>query len=74
MISYSTDASDWQELKILPKADEKQRGKFSEAFVFPIEADIRYLRVEAKNYGSLPDWHEAAGSEAWLFVDEIIVR
>lgn len=35
---------------------------------------LRYIKVIAKNRGVLPEWHEAAGSEAWLFVDEIIVK
>jgi len=35
---------------------------------------LRYIKVIAKNRGKLPDWHEAAGSESWIFVDEIIVR
>jgi hexosaminidase len=35
---------------------------------------VRYVKVVAKNHSHLPEWHEAAGSEAWLFVDEIEVR
>ena len=34
----------------------------------------RYVRFKAENIGKLPEWHEAAGSDAWIFVDEIIVR
>lgn len=34
----------------------------------------RYVRFKAKNIGKLPEWHEAAGSDAWIFIDEIIVR
>ena len=34
----------------------------------------RYIKVVASNGGKLPEWHEAAGSDAWIFVDEIIVR
>ena len=33
----------------------------------------RYLKVIAKKVDKCPEWHEAAGSEAWLFVDEISV-
>jgi hexosaminidase len=35
---------------------------------------LRYVKIVAKNRDVLPEWHEAAGSEAWLFVDEIIVK
>jgi hexosaminidase len=34
----------------------------------------RYIRFMAKNIGKVPNWHEAAGSDAWIFIDEIIVR
>ena len=34
----------------------------------------RYIKVVAKNYGPLPDWHSGAGKDSWLFVDEIIVE
>ena len=34
----------------------------------------RYVRVRATNIGTIPAWHPAAGSKAWLFVDEIVVR
>ncbi len=34
----------------------------------------RYVKVIAKNVGVCPSWHVAAGSKAWLFVDEIIIK
>lgn len=34
----------------------------------------RYIRVFAKNKGKNPEWHDAAGADAWLFVDEIVVK
>ena len=34
----------------------------------------RYLRVTAKNIGKIPDYHPAAGANAYLFVDEIKVN
>ena len=35
---------------------------------------VRYIKVYAKNYGKLPLWHESAGSDAWIFIDEIMVQ
>lgn len=32
---------------------------------------IRYLQIEVKNFGKLPDWHQSAGQDAWLFLDEV---
>ena len=34
----------------------------------------RYIKVIAKNIGTLPEWHVGKGDKAWLFVDEIIVE
>jgi hypothetical protein len=34
----------------------------------------RYVRVRIERYGKLPDWHPGAGTEAWFFADEIMVR
>jgi len=34
----------------------------------------RYVRVVAKNIGTIPEWHSAAGARAWLFADEIQVN
>ena len=34
----------------------------------------RYIKVFAKNYGKLPDWHLGAGGQAWIFVDEITIN
>ncbi|HXB11064.1 MAG TPA: GH92 family glycosyl hydrolase, partial [Bacteroidia bacterium] len=35
---------------------------------------IRYIKVFAKNYGKLPAWHIGAGGEAYIFIDEIMVK
>jgi hypothetical protein len=32
---------------------------------------VRYIKVKAKTYGVIPDWHLGAGEEAWIFTDEI---
>jgi hypothetical protein len=34
----------------------------------------RYVRVRAKNYGTIPTWHPGAGHEAFVFVDEITIE
>ncbi|WP_242202169.1 c-type cytochrome domain-containing protein [Aestuariivivens insulae] len=34
----------------------------------------QYLRVVVENFKTLPSWHEGAGTDAWLFVDEILIR
>ena len=34
----------------------------------------RYVKVHAKNYGTLPEWHQGAGHQAFIFVDEIEIE
>ena len=34
----------------------------------------RYVKVVAKNFGKLPEWHQGFGGDAFIFVDEIIVK
>ena len=42
-------------------------------FGIPINKEARYIKVIAKNYGTLPQWHPGAGDPAWIFIDEIII-
>ncbi len=34
----------------------------------------RYIKIRAKNFGELPEGHDAKGGKAWLFVDEVVVK
>jgi sialidase-1 len=34
----------------------------------------RFIRVAVRNTGTIPDWHPGKGTEAWLFVDEVLVK
>ena len=43
-------------------------------FSLPLGVDARYVKVMAKNFGTLPDWHLGAGGEAHIFVDEVTVK
>ncbi|MGD8781229.1 MAG: family 20 glycosylhydrolase [Ignavibacteria bacterium] len=34
----------------------------------------RFIKVNAENIKKCPEWHPGAGSGAWLFIDEIVVK
>ena len=34
----------------------------------------RYIKVFAKNIGTIPQWHDGAGGEGFIFIDEIFVK
>lgn len=35
---------------------------------------LRYIKIVAKNYGKLPEWHQGRGYDAFIFVDELEIR
>ncbi len=36
--------------------------------------NARYVRIHAVNFGKIPAWHPGSGGDAWIFVDEILVK
>ncbi|BDS10196.1 glycoside hydrolase family 20 protein [Aureispira anguillae] len=53
----------------------QKEGEFIESFELPLkDQSARYVRLKAHNIAHCPDWHAAAGAEAWLFIDEFIVE
>ena len=34
----------------------------------------RYVKIIAKNFGKLPEWHQGFGGDAFIFVDEITIK
>lgn len=46
----------------------------AEDFTVKGTAAARFVRVRAANYGVLPEWHLGAGGDAFIFVDEILVK
>jgi len=38
------------------------------------ELKAKYVKVKAYNFGKLPDWHQGAGGDAFIFIDEITIK
>lgn len=38
------------------------------------KVECRYVRIQAKTFGILPEWHYGAGGQSHIFIDEIIVK
>ena len=36
-----------------------------------LNKECRYIKIKAKNFGTIPSWHEGAGGEGFIFIDEI---
>lgn len=45
-----------------------------EDFTVKCNVNAKYIKVIAKNFGKLPEWHLGAGGKAYIFVDEIIIK
>jgi len=73
---YSIDGENFISLgKLTHTIDDHKQNALIHDFVLefaPVEA--KYIKVFAKNYGTIPDWHLGAGNESWIFVDEIIIE
>ncbi len=55
---------------ISPKHPEPVQHKFTVS----CGREIRYIKVHAKNMGTIPEWHDGAGEPAWIFADEIVFK
>ncbi len=56
----------------LPIEDLQQQLKSVTATFTPVKA--KYVRIKAIQYGKLPEWHEGAGGNTHIFMDEIEIK
>ncbi|TSD66764.1 glycoside hydrolase family 92 protein [Inquilinus sp. KBS0705] len=57
------------------QVDVKELEPQTQQFTAPLDnTRARYIKVIAKQYGPLPDWHESKGSPSYIFADEITVE
>lgn len=56
------------------KVDVKNLDVQTQEFAATVNVKARYIKLVAKQYGPLPDWHESKGSPSYIFADEITVE
>ncbi|MGZ3872144.1 MAG: GH92 family glycosyl hydrolase [Mucilaginibacter sp.] len=56
------------------KIDIKDLVAKTQDFTATLNTKTRYIKVIAKQYGPLPDWHESHGSPSYIFADEITIE
>ncbi len=54
--------------------DPKDNTCQIEEFLQRVNAEARYVKIVARNFGTLPAWHQGAGGQAHIFVDEVTIR
>jgi Putative alpha-1,2-mannosidase len=60
---------------IVNEVPDRQEGVVIRDFVKKISPqNARYVRIRAVNLGKIPAWHPGSGGDAWIFVDEILVK
>ncbi len=76
VVEVSTDGKQFTQVfsggNFLAIEDKKVQTTNVEASFTPVAA--RYVRVRALQYGKLPAWHEGAGGDTHIFVDEISIK
>ncbi|MDL2308048.1 GH92 family glycosyl hydrolase [Bacteroidales bacterium OttesenSCG-928-C03] len=60
--------------KVLNPHTDRDETQVIDDFIVKKPAKARYVRVKAKNYGKLPDWHLGHGGDSYIFIDEIFVK
>ncbi len=59
---------------VKPPVEAKDYTVQIKEFTAQIGVNCRYIKIVAKNYGTLPAWHEGAGGKAHTFFDEITLN
>lgn len=74
-ISISTNGIDFKTVYSfgidVPRADDKN---YIKKLSHNLNANAKYIKITAKNYGKIPSWHPGAGGDAFIFVDEVEVK
>ena len=75
-ISVSADGKNFKPLdKIATDTDIKSTTIQINEYKYTTDGTkIRFIKINAENIGTCPDWHIGAGGDAWLFIDEIVVK
>lgn len=55
-----------------PKEPDTKIRDFS--FSLNKNTKAKYVKIKAYNFGKLPEWHQGAGGDAYIFIDEITLR
>ena len=54
--------------------DPKETENKITSFDVNKEAKARYVKIKAFNFGKLPEWHQGAAGDAFIFIDEITIK
>lgn len=58
-------------LKYAPEEQSMNSPQLVKVVIDVNQADVKYVRLVAKNMGRIPSWHKARGLRPWIMVDEV---
>ncbi|MEI6123122.1 MAG: family 20 glycosylhydrolase [Bacteroidota bacterium] len=73
----SNDGQNWQQIAhVTHNISDQEFKPIIHTFYYklPLAINARFVKVIATNYGQLPEWHNGAGKNAWVFADEMIIK
>ncbi len=73
---FSNDGKNFRDFAVIKSTvliDDLEANTHLLSFSVP-SVKARFVRIIAKQYGKLPAWHESAGGDTHIFVDEIVVE
>ncbi|KGO81123.1 alpha-mannosidase [Flavobacterium beibuense F44-8] len=71
----SDNNSDFTLVKTIETKTDARQDNVIEHFTAELNnITARYVKVKAYNFGTLPQWHQGAGGQAFIFIDEITVK
>ena len=75
-VALSSDGRNFEPpVTLKPDVSEREAGPLIKTLAAELDPrPARFIRVQARNLGLIPDWHTARREKAWLFVDEILVN
>jgi predicted alpha-1,2-mannosidase len=75
IVSVSDDGRRFQPVaRLASEVAADAEGAIPHSMLAKIDGVVaRYVRIHAKNFGAIPEWHPGAGGEAFIFVDEILI-
>jgi hypothetical protein len=59
---------------VTTQIDIKDEDVKTQTFTGALNTKARFIKITARQYGPLPDWHESKGSPSYIFADEIEVQ
>jgi hexosaminidase len=74
-VVYNNDHNQIAVAERIPETTIEAKGTVIEDISYAFEnIKGRFIKVHAVNMKTCPEWHEGAGSKAWIFTDEVVVE